>query len=51
MANRNVGLYLYADLAGIGWRYCKAVFEGNKIKPHVLLRPDGNEEAHPEAVY
>jgi hypothetical protein len=26
MANRSVQLYLYADLPGIGWRYCRAVF-------------------------
>ena len=51
MANRSVGLYLYADLLGIGWRYCRAAFSGEKIKPHVLVRPDGAEETHPEAVY
>jgi len=52
MANRSVQLYLYADLPGIGWRYCRAVFGArNNIKPHVLLRPDGTEELHPEAVY
>ena len=26
MANRSVQLYLYADIPGIGWRYCRAVF-------------------------
>jgi integrase len=51
MANRSVGLYLYADLTGIGWRYCKAAFAGERIKPHILIKPDGTEEAHPEAVY
>jgi integrase/recombinase XerC len=52
MANRSVQLYLYADLPGIGWRYCRAVFgTNNKPKPHVLLRPDGIEEHHPEAAY
>ena len=52
MANRSVQLYLYADVPGIGWRYCRAVFGAkNNIKPHVLLRPDGTEELHPEAVY
>jgi len=30
MAHRSVQLYLYADLPGIGWRYCRAVF-GAKI--------------------
>ena len=52
MANRSVQLYLYAELPGTGWRYCRAVFGArNNIKPHVLLRPDGTEELHPEAVY
>ena len=52
MANRSVQLYLYADLPGIGWRYCRAAFGAkNNIKPHVLLRPDGTEELHPEAVH
>jgi integrase len=55
MSNRSVGLYLYASFPGIGWRYCKAAFErsghGGRIKPHVLLRPDGTEEPRPDAVY
>ena len=52
MANRSVQLYLYADLPGIGWRYCRAAFGANKnLKPHVLLRPDGTEELQTEADY
>jgi len=52
MANRSVQLYLYADLPGIGWRYSRAAFGANdKPKPHVLIRPDGAEEHHPEADY
>jgi hypothetical protein len=52
MANRSVQLYLYADLPGIGWRYCRAVFgPNNNLKPHVLLRPDGTEEIQVEADY
>ncbi len=52
MANRSVQLYLYADLPGIGWRYCRAVFgANNNLKPHVLLRPDGTEEIQVEADY
>jgi len=52
MANRSVGLYLYANLPGIGWRYCRPVFRAkSNLKPHALLRPDGTEEIHPEAVY
>jgi hypothetical protein len=50
MANRSVQLYLYADLPGIGWRYCRAVFGAkNNLKPHVLLRPDGTEQLRTEA--
>ena len=48
MANRSDGLYLYADLTGTGWRYCKAAFAGEKIKPHILIKPSGTEESHPE---
>jgi hypothetical protein len=52
MAHRSVQLYLYADLPGIGWRYCRALFgASNKPRPHVLLRPDGSEESHSEADY
>ncbi len=51
MANRSDGLYLYADLTGTGWRYCNAAFAGEKIKPHILIKPGGTEESHPEAVY
>jgi integrase len=52
MAHRSVQLYLYADLPGTGWRYCRAVFGVNsKPKPHILTRPDGVEEHHPEADY
>jgi integrase len=52
MAHRSVQLYLYADLPGIGWRYCRAAVGANdKPKPHVLIRPDGTEEHHPEADY
>jgi len=52
MAHRLVQLYLYADLPGIGWRYCRAAFgANNKLKPHVLIRPDGAEDHHPEADY
>ena len=52
MANRSVQLYLYADLPGIGWRYCRAVFgANNNLKSHVLLRPDGTEELQAEADY
>ena len=52
MANRSVQLYLYADLPGIGWRYCRAVFGAkNNLKPHVLLRPDGTEELQGDADY
>jgi integrase len=52
MANRSVQLYLYADLPGIGWRYCRAVFGAkNSLKPHVLLRPDGTDELQVEADY
>lgn len=52
MANRSVQLYLYTNLPGIGWRYCRAVFGANhRPKPYALLRPDGIEERHPEADY
>lgn len=52
MANRSVQLYLYADLPGIGWRYCRAVFgANNNLKSHVLLRPDGTEELQAGADY
>jgi hypothetical protein len=52
MANRFVGPYLRTNLPGIGWRHCRAVFgANNNITPHVLLRPDGTEELHPEAIY
>jgi len=52
MANRSVQLYVYAYLPGIGWRYCRAVFGvNNRVKPHVLMRPDGIEESHPEGDY
>jgi hypothetical protein len=41
MAKRSVQLYLYADLPGIEWRYCRAVFgANNNLKSHILLRPD-----------
>ena len=52
MANRSVQLYLYADIPGFGWRYCRAVIGAkNNLKPHVLLRPDGTEELHGDADY
>ena len=51
MANKAAGLYLYANLPGTGWRYCKAAFDGERLKPHILLRPDGTEEARPDAAY
>jgi len=42
MARRSVRLYLYGDLPGIGWRYCRAVFGANdKPKPRVPIRSDG----------
>lgn len=41
MANRTVQLYKYTKLP-TGWRYCKAVFyPNNRVKPHVVLTPDG----------
>jgi cytochrome c peroxidase len=34
MAHRSVQLYLYANLPGIGWRYCRAAWTANdKPKP------------------
>lgn len=41
MAHRKVQLYKYL-LLDSGWRYCRAAFyENNRIKPHVVLTPQG----------
>ena len=43
MANRTVQLYKYTKLP-TGWRYCKAAFyPNNRIKPHAVLTPDGEQ--------
>jgi hypothetical protein len=41
VAHRKVQLYKYV-LLDSGWRYCRAAFyENNRIKPHIVLTPDG----------
>jgi len=41
VAHRKVQLYKYL-LLDSGWRYCRAAFyENNRIKPHVVLTPQG----------
>jgi integrase len=52
MANKQVALYKYIKLSSGSWRYCKPVYAtNNKLKPHLILTPDGNEERHEEGQY
>jgi integrase/recombinase XerD len=52
MANRRVRLYKYVKLNTVGWRYCRPVYAtNNKLKPHLIVTPNGVEEHHPEGQY
>lgn len=51
MAHRKAQLYKYV-LLDSGWRYCRAAFyENNRIKPHVVLTPQGEVTAKGEQCY
>lgn len=52
MAHKQVALYKYVKLSSGSWRYCKPVYAiNNKLKPHLVLTPDGAEERHEEGQY
>ncbi len=52
MANTRVALYKYIKLSSGCWRYCKPAYAtNNKLKPHVILTPDGKPERHEEGQY
>ena len=52
MGNTRVALYKYIKLSSGSWRYCKPAYAtNNKLKPHIILTPDGNTERHDEGQY